>query len=200
MTWYAETSPKRTRQQIADGVVAVWILLWLWVGDTVRDAVQLLGVPGRELEEAGNGLAGGLNGAAERADDLPVLGGALASPLGAAADAGAALASAGVAQQEAVGTLAWLLAFVIAALPIALALLLWLPSRLRWARNAAAAARLRDDVDLLALRAATGQPLRVLATLGPEPVGRWRRGEPGAAEQLAALELAQLGLRPRTPG
>lgn len=199
MTWYAETSAKRTVQQVADGLLALWVLLWIWIGDAVHDAVQLLAAPGRELEEAGNGLAGGLTGAAERAADLPVVGGALRSPLDAAADAGEAVARAGVAQQDAVGTLALVLALVIAGLPILLALLLWLPSRLRWSRNAAAAARLRDDVDLLALRAAAGQPLRVLATLGPEPVGRWRRGEPGAAEQLAALELSQLGLRPRTP-
>lgn len=196
MTWYAETSAKRTAQQVADGLVALWILLWIWIGDTVHDAVQLLAAPGRELEEAGGGLAGGLNDAAERADDLPVVGGALSSPLDAAAGAGEAVARAGVAQQDAVGTLALVLALVLAGLPILLAVLLWLPRRLRWSRSATAAARLRDDVDLLALRAATSQPLRVLATLGPEPVGRWRRGEPGAAEQLAALELAQLGLRP----
>lgn len=196
MTWYAETSSHRRRQQVTDGAVALWLLLWLWVGAAVHGAVQLLAVPGRELEEAGNELAGGLTGAAERADDVPVVGGALSAPLGAAADAGSALASAGIAQQDAVGTVALVLAVVLAGLPIALALLLWLPWRLRWQRDATAARRLRGDVELLALRAATTQPLHVLAALGPEPVTRWRRGEAGAAEQLAALELSRLGLQP----
>jgi hypothetical protein len=199
MSWYAETSPKRTRQHVADALVALWVLLWLWVGNAVHDAVQLLAVPGRELEEAGNGLASGLTRAAERADDLPVAGGALRSPLDAAADAGSGLAGAGVAQQEAVATLALVLAVVLAGLPIGLALLVWLPRRLRWAGNARAAVTLRDDLDLLALRAAATQPLTALAALGPEPVGRWRRGDAGAAQQLAALELSRLGLRPPAP-
>jgi hypothetical protein len=196
MTWYAETSGKRTAQQLADGLVALWILLWLWIGETVHGVVQKLAAPGRELEQAGDGLAGGLTGAADRADELPVVGGALRSPLDAAADAGNAVARAGVAQQEAVGTLALVLAVVLAGLPIVLALLLWLPGRLRWRRDASAASKLRTDVELLALRAAASQPLHVLAQLGPEPVTRWRRGEAGAAEALAALELSRLGLRP----
>ena len=196
MTWYAETSPKRTSQQLGDAAMAAWTLLWLWVGDAVHDAVRRLGAPGRELEEAGGSLAGGLRGAADRADDVPVVGDSLRAPLDAAAGAGDAVARAGVAQQEAVGTLALLLALVIAGLPIAVALTRWLPSRLRYARDAAAARRLSGDVELLALRAAATQPLHVLARLGPDPVTRWRRGEPHAAEQLAALELERLGLRP----
>jgi len=91
MKWYAETGPLRTRQLLADVLVALWVLLWLRIGLAVDDAVRRLGAPGRELEEAGNGLSGGLNGA--------------------------------------------------------------------------------------------------------DPVGRWRRGEPGAAEALAALELRAQGLR-----
>jgi hypothetical protein len=199
MKWYAETSSKRTIQQLADGVVGLWTLLWLWAGNAVRDAVRRLGAPGRELEEAGAGLASGLTGAAERADGLPVVGGALRAPLDAAAGAGDALARAGVAQQEAVGTLALLLAVAIAGPPILLAVLLWLPGRVRWGRDASAADRLRGDVELMALRAATSSPLHDLAALGPEPVGRWRRGEPGAAHALSALELHRLGLRPPEP-
>lgn len=196
MTWYAETSGKRVAQQITDAVVAGWVLLWLWVGNIVHDAVRRLGAPGRELEEAGGSLAGGLRGAANRADDVPVVGDGLRAPLDAAAGAGDALARAGLAQQDAVGTLALLLALVLAGLPIVLAVARWLPGRLRWSRDVAAARSLRGDVELLALRAATTQPLHALAALGPDPVSRWRRGEPQAAEQLAALELRRLGLRP----
>ena len=195
MKWYAETGPLRTRQLLTDALVLLWIALWIRVGLAVDDAVRRLAAPGRELEEAGDGLAGGLGRAAERADDLPVVGGGLSAPLDAAAGAGGALARAGQAQQDAVGTLAVVLALLLAGIPIAWALQRWLPSRLQWARQATAAVRLRDDVELFALRAAAHRPLHELARLGPDPVGRWRRGEPGAAQALAALERRAAGLR-----
>ena len=156
--------------------------------------VSGLAAPGRELERAGGGLSGGLSDAADRADGVPLVGGGLRAPLDAAAGAGDALARAGAAQQEAVGTLA----------------LCWRccsPGSRRCGRwdagcragcaGAASrrAARLRDDVELLALRAAPHRPLVELARPGPEPVAAWRRGDPGAAEALAALELRAAGLR-----
>jgi hypothetical protein len=79
--------------------------------------------------------------------------------------------------------------------PVLLALALWLPGRLRWRRDSRAAVALRDDVDLLALRAATSAPLPALAALGPQPVTRWRAGDADAGRALAALELERLGLR-----
>ncbi|CAA9306760.1 MAG: hypothetical protein AVDCRST_MAG07-149 [uncultured Frankineae bacterium] len=195
MLWYAETPALRSRQLVRDVLVLLWVLLWLRVGAAVHDAVGALAAPGRELEEAGNGLTDGLSGAADRADDLPVVGGGLSAPLDAAAGAGRALADAGAAQQEAVGLLATVLALVVAGLPIALVLLRWLPGRLAFAREHGAARRLRDDVELWALRAALNRPLAELAALGPDPVGRWRRGEPGAAQALARLEQRAQGLR-----
>ena len=195
MKWYADNAAVRTRQLLSDVAVAVWVVVWLRIGASVHDAVQQLGAPGRELEEAGTGLSGGLTRAAERADDVPVVGGGLSAPLDVAAGAGDALARAGVAQQEAVATLALVLAVLLAGIPIAWAVQRWLPGRLSWARQATAAVRLRDDVELFALRAAASRPLHELARLGPDPVGRWRRGEPGAAEALAALELRAQGLK-----
>lgn len=195
MKWYADSGSLRTRQLLTDLAVAVWVLLWIRIGLRLHDAVQRLAAPGRELQEAGVGLSGGLGRAADRADDVPLLGGGLRAPLDAAAGAGDALARAGSAQQDAVGTLALVLALLLAGLPIAWALQRWLPARLGWARQAGAAAALRGDVELFALRAAVHRPLEELARLGPDPVGRWRRGEPGAAEALADLELQSLGLR-----
>lgn len=86
------------------------------------------------------------------------------------------------------------LAVPLAGLSIVWALQRWLPRRLAFAQEHRAAVQLRDDVELYALRAALHRPLRELATLGADPVGRWRRGEPGAAEALAALKRAH-GLR-----
>lgn len=195
MTWYAETPSLRRRQIAVDVVVALWVLLWLRMSSAVHDGVQRLAGPGVELEQAGTGLAGGLRGAAERAGSVPGIGGGLRTPLDAAAGAGDALASAGAAQQDAVGTLALLLALAIGGFPIAWALLRWLPGRLRWRREATAARRLRGDVDLLALRAAVSAPLPELAALGPDPVTRWRSGDDAAGRALASIELRRLGLR-----
>ena len=195
MHWYAENPALRTRQIRLDAAVAAWVLLWLWIATAVHGAVDRLAGPGRELQEAGERLSGGLSGAAEQADDVPLVGGGLRSPLDAAAGAGDAVASAGIAQQDAVGTLALVLAVLLAGLPIAWALQRWLPGRLAFARDHRAAVQLRDDVELWALRAALQRPLHELARLGPDPVGRWRRGEPGAAEALAALQRRAQGLR-----
>ena len=195
MLWYAETPALRSRQLLRDLLVVVWVLVWVRIGAAVHGAVSRLAAPGRELERAGDGLTDGLSGAAERADDVPLVGGGLSAPLDAAAGAGEALAAAGTAQQEAVQVLALVLALVLAGVPIAWALQRWLPGRLAFARDHAAAVRLRDDVELWALRAALHRPLHELAALGPDPVGRWRRGEPGAAEALARLERRAQGLR-----
>lgn len=196
MSWYAETTDLRRRQIAGDVALTLWVLLWLRTGQVVHDGVQRLAAPGIELEEAGSGLASGLRGAAERVGGVPGVGGGLRAPLDAAAGAGEVLAGAGTAQQEAVGTLALVLGLVLAGLPVLWALARWLPGRLAWRRDAVAAGRLRDDVDLLALRAASSAPLAVLAELGPQPVTRWRTGDLDAGRALAAVELRRLGLRP----
>lgn len=193
---YAETGPLRLRQQALDVAVLVWSWLCVELGQRVHGLVLQLQEPGRQLEGAGARLAEGLGDAADRVDGAPLVGDRLRGPLDAAAEASRSVADAGTAGQDTVGTLALVLALVVALVPLLLVVALWLPGRVRWAREAGAARLLRGDVELLALRAATSLPLSRLATLGPEPVARWRRGEPGAAEALAALELRQLGLRP----
>lgn len=195
MSWYAETPVLRRRQITADLVVALWVVLWLRIATGVHDAVQRLAAPGVELERAGTGLSDGLRGTADRVGRVPGLGGGLRGPLDAAAEAGDLLVGAGAAQQEAVGTLALLLAVVVGGLPILVVVARWLPGRLAWRRDAVAADRLRGDVDLLALRAAASAPLPRLAALGADPVTRWRAGDADAGRALAALELERLGLR-----
>ena len=101
-------------------------------------------------------------------------------------------------ERGAANRLALGLGLVVAAVPIAVVLVRWLPERLRWAREAGAAARLRSgspDLELFAVRALAHRPLVELARLGPDPAGADRRNEPGAVEALAGLELTALGLR-----
>jgi hypothetical protein len=144
-------------------------------------------------------LAGGLQDAASKVSGTPLIGDRLRDPLTAAATAGQAVADAGTSTTTVVARLATVLALIVAVLPIAYAVSRWLPYRVHYAREAAAAVRLSGDVDLLALRAATSLPLSRLARLGPDPIVRWRQGDPAAAQQLAALALAELGLRSAGP-
>lgn len=199
LKWYADDPGRRTTQQGLDAAMVLAALLLWRLGHYVYDTVLRLRGVGEQLEQAGGGLAGGLSDAARRAGGAPLVGDRLKGPLDAAAGAARTVTAAGVAQQEAVHRLALVLGLVVALLPLAVALSRWLPYRLRYAREAGAALRLGGDVELLALRAATGAPLHRLARLGPEPVGAWRRGEPGAAQALADLELRRLGLRGEVP-
>jgi hypothetical protein len=108
------------------------------------------------------------------------------------------VSGAGTAAQDAVGTLAFVLATVLVVLPVAWLALRWLPWRLAYAREAGAAARLTrgtPDLELLAARALATAPLPRLAAL-PDGIGAaWRAGDPAAVRALAELELRRLGLR-----
>ncbi len=195
VTWYAQTPALRTRQQLTDLAVAVWTLVWLRVGVALHEAVQRLGAPGRGLQDAGDELQGGLSGAAERAGDLPLVGGGLRSPLDAAAGAGRALSRVGVAQEQAVDRLAVLLAVLVVALPVAWAVNRWLPGRLAWSRDAAAATfaarrrgapRAAGRDDAAAARAGPARP-RPGRSLAPRRAGCGRgAGRPAAARARAA--------------
>ncbi len=101
-----------------------------------------------------------------------------------------------------------MLAVVLVVLPVGWLLLRWLPWRLRWLREAAAADRLTGrgadgvtDLELLAARAMATAPLPQLARLPAGTGAGWRAGDPAALRALAALELDRLGLRsPGRPG
>jgi len=196
---YAETPGRRARQVAAD--VAVLGALWAaWrLGTWLHDLVAALAGPGRAAVDAGEELADTAGGAAEQAGSVPVVGDALRGPLDALADAGGTLADAGLAQQGAIADLALVLALAVAAVPALLLLALWLPRRVRGAREATAAAHLRSGsgaLRLFALRALVHRPLRDLRRAAPDP---WAAYEAGEWDALAAVELRALGLRPPPP-
>jgi hypothetical protein len=196
---YADRVPTATRQLITDLVVVIWVYLWIRAGLWVHDMVQKLGVPGEKLQSAGTGMADNLNDAGGKVGRVPLVGGQLVKPFNGAADAARSLADAGRQQQAIVGKMSVIIALAAVAVPLALVLFLWLPSRLRWIRRAGVAKRVRDAPagrDLLALRALAGQPLNQLAKLGPDIAQSWRNGDPEAVDALAALELRRLGLKP----
>ncbi len=198
MQFYAQHPVVRSRQVAADLGVLAWAVLWFLVARTVHGAVLALAEPGRAVQDLGASVAGNMGSAAEAAEGVPVVGDELAAPLAALAGAGDSVAGAGVAAQDAVGTLAFVLALVLFLLPVGWLVARWLPWRVGYARDASAASRLgrrAADLELLAARALATAPLPRLAAL-PEGTGAgWRAGDPRAVRALADLELRRLGLR-----
>src|SRR2546429_6602143 len=198
MKLYADNPARRGRQILADLFALAWLIVWIWLATQFYGMSLKLAVPGQKLASAGDGMAGGLSDAGSKVHKVPVAGDSLSEPFTKAADAARSLADAGRGQQQAVHELAWILALLLLAVPVAVVLFGWLPLRVRWVRRATAAAGLRGGepgLDLLALRALATQPLRRLSTVDDDPVAAWRRGDPHTVAALADLELKRLGLR-----
>lgn len=195
---YAQHPAVRLRQIGADVGMLAWVVVWVLVARAVHGAVLVLAEPGRAVEDLGRSVAGNMDSAADAAERVPVVGDRLAAPFGALSDAGDSVRGAGQSAQDAVGTLATVLAVVLVLLPVGWLLLRWLPGRWRYAREAGAAARLLQgtpDLELLAVRALATAPLPRLAALPAGTGAAWRDGDPAAVRALAALELGRLGLR-----
>ncbi|MGW5721008.1 hypothetical protein ACWEVP_32870 [Amycolatopsis sp. NPDC003865] len=197
MQLYAERPIRRTAQLVSDLLALLLVIFAVWLGTSAHDEVMKLRAPGDGLVDAGTGLRGTFDSAANSAGGLPLVGDALAKALHGGSSAGAKLADAGHWQIEAVESLAWWLAVIIIALPVVVLVTTWLPLRWRFTRRASAAARLRalgdEGLDLLALRALTTLPARRLASLGEAATG-WRQRDRDVIEELAGHELARHGL------
>ena len=195
---YAQHPAVRLRQVAADVGMLAWVLVWVLVARAVHAAVLVLAEPGRAVEDLGRSVAGNMNSAADAAEGVPLVGDELAAPFGSLADASGAVSGAGRSAQDAVSTLAMLLAVVLVLLPVGWLMLRWLPARLRYAREAGAARRLlagTPDLEILAARALSTAPLPRLAALPAGTGAAWRVGEAAAVRALAGLEVGRLGLR-----
>ncbi len=199
MKIYADHSVRRTRQLVTDILIVVWVVVWVRVALIVRDATLTLAGPGEQISEAGGGLAAGLRDAGSTIGDVPLIGDEVRTPFDGAGDAADKIAAAGDAQVEAVGDLAFWLGVAVGAIPILIALAVYLPRRWGFIREASAGQRFIDaseDLDLFALRAMARQPMHRLAGISDDPAGAWRRGDPGVISALAKLELSDVGLAP----
>ena len=198
MQLYAPSPVHRTRQLAADIGMLAWLMIWVLIARVVHGAVLALAEPGLAVEDLGRSVAGNMESAAGVAEDVPLVGDELAAPFDALSAAASSVSGAGQAAQDAVGTLSTVLAVVLVVLPVGWLLWRWLPWRLRWAREAAAARTLlqhTSDLHLLAARALATAPLPLLAALPPGTGAAWLAGDPAAVGALAGLELERLGLR-----
>lgn len=195
----ADHKPKAARQLTGDLLVLLWTVSWVRIGQHLTSLVDRLGGPGRTLATAGTRLEDGLGDVAGGIGRLPVVGGSLEGVFGDAdgvGGAGAAMRDAGLQQAEVAHQLAVALGVVVAALAITLVLSRYLPGRLRWIREAGAARSLlvhATDLRLFAFRAVANRPLSELRSVSADPGADLAAGR---FDRLAALELAELGLRP----
>jgi hypothetical protein len=199
MKLYADRPGIATRQFVSDLCVVAWVGAWIWIATRVYALVEKLAVPGKTLEQAGTGIAGGLSDAGKKVGSLPGVGDALAKPLDTAASGARSLAQAGREQQHSVHQLAIIIVVLVLIVPLGLAIFGWLPLRLRWIARARVGLALRSQSagrDLLALRALVRQPLRRLVAIHPDPASAWRASDTSTVDALAAMELRTLGLKP----
>jgi hypothetical protein len=200
MKLFADTPVRRALQVSADVLFVVWLVLWVWIGMAVHDGTMELAGPARQTDSAATAMADQLRDAGGRLGEAPLVGDELAVPFDKAADASDGIASAGRDTVSAVERLALLLGLSVALIPILVAAAIHLPLRWRFIREATAGARFIDaqeDLDLFALRALAHQPMRVLAKVSDDPAGAWRARDPEVVRRLAALELADVRLRPK---
>ena len=193
---YADSGRRRRGRMAGDLLLIGWITLWVTSGLIVFKVTNALGYPGRKAAEAGDALTDDLHKMSEPVTKIPIVGGDLRAPVDSLADAAARVAEAGRDQARAMEHLAYLLAGLTIGLPVLVAVLVWLPRRIRFARRAAAAQRLLDSgcgLELFALRAIANRPLDQLVRISDDPVSAWRKGDTATIAQLAALELRSTG-------
>jgi hypothetical protein len=147
--WYAHNPGRRALQLLGDGAALLWIALWAAAALAAHRLAQTASQP------------------AQHRPRIPLLGSSVDGALRGVAHAGDRIVSAAPAPQgpAAAQALAVLGAVALFVIPVGLMLTVWLPRRIRWTRQAAAAQELastEDGRELLALRALL-RPLDELA-------------------------------------
>ena len=197
---YASTPGRALLQAVADFIVIMWLVLWYAVGRVVYKALEAVAAVGHRVQDGADGISSNLNSAGSKVDGVPLIGDKLKAPLSAAGSAAHQIAEAGQGLDDKASTLAIVLSLAVAIPPALMIALPWLLLRLRFIRRAGATASLTGvpgGERLLALRALANRPLSKVsaAVPGADPLDAWRREDPDAMRQLAALEMRRAGLR-----
>lgn len=195
MKLYADRPAVRARQVLGD--VLVLVVGWLVVRRALRLRTQILEFrsAAERLESAGHNVVRGADAAGSALEEVPVVGGAIAAPFGAVADAGRDLSAAGTDAVAGIDGLGLFLPLLLIGLVLGWVLFRYLPQRLAWIREAAEVRHVLASPNgdqLLAHRAAASRPLRTLRAATPDPAAALAAGDHAA---LARIELEALGLR-----
>lgn len=197
MSWYAATPQRAARQVAADVFVIAWIAVWWWASRTLHDVIDAVAEPARSTATAAHDLAGSMSDAGSSAGGIPLVGEELRRPLDSAAGTFQNLEGTAGRWASSIEHVADVTGWVVLLIPVAIALALWLPIRIRFFTTARATRRFIDaapDLDLFALRAMATQPMTVLARISDDPAGAWRRRDRAVVTRLAEVELRRIGL------
>ena len=198
MQIYSSYPLQRTRQIISDVIAVAVVIVAVLLGRAAAGAVGALAELGRGMEEAGSGFRSTMDDAANRMGGVPLIGDQASAPFREAAEAGGFLVSAGQDQQSSVALAAAIIGWVVALLPLIILARVWFVRRVRFARRASRLRRLRDmpgGRELLALRALNAAKPDELFAVSKDPVGAWRRGDPGTVSALSRLALYRAGVK-----
>jgi len=183
---------------ILDALVALWIVLFVYLGFVVADSVNDLTELTRSVSTAGRAVDD--SGRALGSIDIPLVGGALDASAEQIRSAGQTVIAGGESSRGAIERLAALLGVLVAAVPILPVLTYYGPPRVGRALEVGAVREtVRAGADdpllerFLAERAAHQLSYRELRRVSPSP---WRDLEEGRYADLAAAELRRVGLRP----
>lgn len=188
---------RRAVHLFGDLVLIGWVLLWLGVAGIVRAVVVATASPAMALNESTSSLAGTVEDAAESLGDVRFVGEQLAAPFQPIADSLRDIAGQAGETVTAIDQAALVIAVVVFLAPTLTLAIIYLPLRIRRARESAAArSYINDqaDLDLFALRAMAKAPMTRIAAITGDPVGAWRRAETTTILQLANLELRRVGI------
>ena len=201
MRLYPDVPAARLTTVARDALAVVALVLLAWLGLAVHDAVDRLAVLGEGVSGAGNAVASGFDRAADRLEEVPVVGDDVAGGVrGAGEETGGEVANLGERGERAAHRLADILGLVVFGIPALLVLALWLPGRIRQVRRLTAASRVlaapesADRRRAIAMRAAFSLPYGQLLAYTRDPLGDL------AAERYDALVAAAFddaGLRAR---
>ncbi|MGX5693657.1 hypothetical protein ACWKWA_10890 [Dermacoccus abyssi] len=198
LRFYADDSARRTRQLVADALLALWCLLAVWAGVIVHGRVLVAEDGATKLETGSGSLAQNMTDAASAVAKIPFVGQEVRTPFDNAATTGRNLSASGHDLADGLGRLSLTLGILTALVPILFALIPWCFTRLRYALRAGRVARLRampGGERLLALEGLTTLRPGVLATVDPDPAAAWQEGDRAVTREIAALVLGAFGLR-----
>lgn len=197
MQIYSAAPAARTRQLAGDVVALVGIGVFIVLGVAIAGIIGALADVGKTVENAGSRLRSTLGDAAETLGGVPLVGKSASAPLERASQVGSTFVDAGQRQQELIGHLSLVAGLVVALVPIAVILIVWLRPRVRFARRAAEMRQLSltdGGLQLLAFRALATGDSTALLRLSPNPVAAWSAGDDLEQRQLAEFALREAGV------